>query len=191
MTVSNRRRTAVAGAGAACLALALAACGSSSGSGSPSPSSASTTSPPSAASGGSAGVHTAQSAGLGTIVVDGKGFTLYRFDKDSAEPSASHCTGACATLWPPAPAASAGTAKGIDHKLLGTVTRTDGTKQLTLNGWPLYTYSPDGTPGATNGQGVDGTWWAATPTGGKAAATSSGPSSPSASNSTSGGSYGY
>jgi predicted lipoprotein with Yx(FWY)xxD motif len=193
MTVSTRRRTALAGVLGAAAVLALAACGSSSGSGSSSASSAATsssatggTSAP-ATTAGAAGVHTAQSATLGTIVVDGKGMTLYRFDMDTNKPSASHCSGQCAALWPATPATSASAVKGIDQKLLGSVTGTDGTKQLTLNGWPLYTYAQDSKAGDTSGQGVGGTWWAVTPSGGKAATTSS----PTTSNSTSGGSYGY
>ncbi|MDH6109743.1 putative lipoprotein with Yx(FWY)xxD motif [Kitasatospora sp. MAP12-15] len=122
-------------------------------------------------------------ATLGQIVTDGSGHTLYRFDQDTANPSMSNCTGSCATLWPAATAPSgAVTATGISANLIGTVTRADGTKQLTLNGWPLYRYSHDTAPGDTNGQGVGGIWFAATPTGGKAMAqsTPSAPSMPSA-----------
>jgi predicted lipoprotein with Yx(FWY)xxD motif len=196
MSVSTRRRTAFAGVFGAAAVLALAACGSSSGSGSSAPASASASS--SAAGGAStpsaataAGVHTTRSATLGTIVVDGKGMTLYRFDMDTNKPSASHCTGQCAALWPAAPAASASSAKGVDQKLLGSIDGTGGGKQLTLDGWPLYTYAQDSKAGDTSGQGVGGTWWAVTPSGGKAAATSSATSSPTTSASTSGGSYGY
>jgi predicted lipoprotein with Yx(FWY)xxD motif len=189
MSVSTRRRAAFAGVFGAAAVLALAACGSSSGSGSSSTSSSTPSSTSSSATGGAsaAGVHTTQSATLGTIVVDGKGMTLYRFDMDTNKPSASHCTGQCAALWPAAPATSASSVKGIDQKLLGSITGTDGSKQLTVNGWPLYTYAQDSKAGDTTGQGVGGTWWAVTPAGGKAAATSS----PTTSNSTSGGSYGY
>ncbi|MYS24871.1 Predicted lipoprotein with conserved Yx(FWY)xxD motif, partial [Streptomyces sp. DvalAA-14] len=148
---------------------------------------------------GAAGVHTASDATLGTIVVNGKGFTLYRFDMDTNKPPTSHCTGACATLWPAAPATDASAVKGIDQKLLGSTTGTDGRKQLTLNGWPLYTYAQDSKAGDTNGQGIDGIWWAVTPAGAKAGAASSAGStagSPSTTSSTtgsgsSGGSYGY
>ncbi|MFB7945874.1 hypothetical protein ACFC6L_13240 [Kitasatospora phosalacinea] len=113
---------------------------------------------------------TAHDATLGTLVTDGQGRTLYRFDQDTNSPSASHCTDACATLWPPELAGGSGSAdpKGIDGKLVSTVTRPDGSRQLTLDGWPLYRYAPDTRPGDTKGQGVDGTWFAATPSGGKA-----------------------
>jgi predicted lipoprotein with Yx(FWY)xxD motif len=105
---------------------------------------------------------------LGQIVVSSNGMTLYRFDKDTAKPPTSNCSGACATLWPPATAADTVSLNGVDKSLVGEITRADGTKQLTLNGWPLYTYAGDSKPGDINGQGVGGTWYAVTPTGGKA-----------------------
>lgn len=182
MAFTTRRGTATAAVFAAGLFLAVSACSSSSGSGSSSSSPSSSMSTSAGAS--AAAVHTVKDASLGTIVVNGKGFTLYRFDKDSASPSASHCTGACATLWPAAPATSASSVQGVDHKLIGSVTGTNGAKQLTINGWPVYTYSMDTKAGDTNGQGVMGTWFAVTPTGGKAAGTSG-------SSSSSGGGYGY
>jgi predicted lipoprotein with Yx(FWY)xxD motif len=184
MAFTTRKRTASAGVLAAAGVLALAACGSSSGSGTAASSSSNAAS--GTASAASGAVHTEQNASLGSIVVNGKGFTLYRFDMDSASPSASHCTGACATLWPAAPAAGASSVTGVDQKLVGSVTGTDGHRQLTIAGRPVYTYSMDTRAGQTNGQGVQGTWFAVTPTGGKAAATTgSTPTTPS------GGGYGY
>ena len=92
-------------------------------------------------------------AQLGTVVVDGQGFTLYRFDKDSAKPPTSNCSG-----------------DGVEQEAVGTINRADGTIQLTLNGWPVYRYSGDPQPGATTGQGIgDGQWAAVTPQGEKAA----------------------
>ncbi|MEV7181421.1 hypothetical protein [Kitasatospora sp. NPDC093679] len=128
---------------------------------------------PSAPAGGGTGLQTANSSTLGTIVTDGSGYTLYRFDKDTAKPPVSNCNGDCAKLWPPVMASDNPQLKGIDAKLVSTVTRADGSKQVTLNGWPLYRYTPDTKPGDTKGQGVKGTWWAVTPTGGKAAAAAS------------------
>jgi hypothetical protein len=85
--------------------------------------------------------------------------------------------------------------KGVNQKLLGSITGTDGQKQLTLNGWPLYTYAQDSKAGDTNGQGVGGIWWAVTPAGAKASAASSAGSSsttsPTTNSGSSGGSYGY
>lgn len=115
----------------------------------------------------------AESVKLGKVLTDGSGFTLYRFDKDTAEPPKSSCDGACATAWPPVPAEGAEAATGVDKALLGEVTRTDGTKQLTIGGWPMYRYAKDTKAGDTNGQNVGGTWFASAPDGKKATLASS------------------
>jgi predicted lipoprotein with Yx(FWY)xxD motif len=107
---------------------------------------------------------------LGKVVTDSAGMTLYRFDKDTAEPPKSACDGDCAKAWPPVPADGATAAAGVDKSLLGEVTRTDGTKQLTIAGWPMYRYAKDTKAGDTNGQGVGGTWYASAPDGKKASA---------------------
>jgi predicted lipoprotein with Yx(FWY)xxD motif len=114
---------------------------------------------------------TASSAGnLNPVVVNGSGFVLYRFDKDTAHPSASHCDGACAQLWPPVEVTHGSRifVNGVDKDEVGLVQRDDGNYQVTLHGWPLYRYAKDTNPGDTNGQGVGGTWFGVTPTGGKA-----------------------
>ncbi|MFJ8111293.1 SCO0930 family lipoprotein [Streptomyces sp. NPDC096132] len=115
-----------------------------------------------------------ESAGLGPVVTDGAGFTLYRFDKDTASPPVSNCAGDCATTWPPVPADGVAAPQGIDASLLGSVTRADGGRQLTLAGWPLYRYAQDTGPRQTNGQGVGGTWFAAAPDGKKAGKSATG-----------------
>ncbi|MFI1936281.1 SCO0930 family lipoprotein [Streptomyces purpureus] len=107
---------------------------------------------------------------LGKVVTDSEGYTLYRFDKDSASPPKTTCEGECAKAWPVAAATDVKAAAGMDASLLGEVTRADGSKQLTLAGWPLYRFAKDTKPGDTNGQGVGGTWFAAAPDGKKAAA---------------------
>lgn len=109
----------------------------------------------------------AQDAKYGPIVVDGRGFAVYRFDRDTASPSASNCTGQCLVAWPAVVAAGAVTADGVPAGLLGTVTRADGTKQVTLAGWPLYLYQKDTKPGDTTGQGVNNVWWLVKPDGSK------------------------
>ena len=100
------------------------------------------------------------SAKLGTVVAASNGMTLYTNKNDTA--TASACNNACASIWPPllvtasAPAAPSGL-KGT----LGTVTWSDGTTQVTLNGQPLYLYAGDFKSGDTNGDGIDGIWAAA------------------------------
>ncbi len=103
---------------------------------------------------------------LGTVATDPAGLTLYRFDKDSNKPPASACEGACAQNWLPLTTAGGPVAgAGVDGDLLGTVERADATQQVTLNGWPLYTFVGDRQPGETSGEGVQGTWHAIAPSG--------------------------
>ncbi|MEV7612522.1 SCO0930 family lipoprotein [Streptomyces sp. NPDC089799] len=107
-------------------------------------------------------------AGVGTVVTDSEGASLYRFDKDTAKPPKSACEGDCAKAWPPVPADGAAATTGIEAGLIGSVTRADGTKQLTLGGWPVYRYAKDTAPGEAKGEGVGGTWHALAPDGRKA-----------------------
>ena len=156
-------------------ALTVAACG---GGG------AATAATPKSSSGASATVGVANS-GLGSILVNSNGRTLYLFKADSATKSA--CTGACATAWPPLLAngkATAGTK--LTASKLGTITRPGGTHQVTYNGHPLYLFIKDTKPGQTNGQGVTAfgaAWFALTPSGNQA----SGPASSSGGGGGSGG----
>lgn len=124
--------------------------------------------PQAAPSAGKLALH--QDTELGPVVTDAKGMTLYRFDKDTADPSKSNCSGSCATTWPVVPADGATAPAGIDKSKLGSVTRADGTKQLTIGGWPAYRYAKDTKPGDTKGQGVGGTWNALAADGKKAGA---------------------
>jgi predicted lipoprotein with Yx(FWY)xxD motif len=105
---------------------------------------------------------------LGKVLTDSAGLTLYRFDTDTAEPPKSNCDGDCATTWPPVPADDATAGEGIDAALLGEVTRADGSKQLTIGGWPAYRYAKDVNAGDVNGQGVGGKWYALAADGKKA-----------------------
>ena len=103
---------------------------------------------------------------LETILVDGKGFTLYLFTQDTAD--ASNCTGGCARTWPPLLASqddvqSAG--EGVSSELVGSITRDDGSTQVTYNGHPLYNFSGDRNPGDSRGQGVGGVWFGISPSG--------------------------
>ncbi|MFE4534452.1 SCO0930 family lipoprotein [Streptomyces scopuliridis] len=111
---------------------------------------------------------------LGKVLTDSEGFTLYRFDKDTASPPRSNCEGDCVKAWPVVAAGDAKAAAGTDATLLGEITRADGTRQLTVDGWPMYRYAKDTSPGDANGQGVGGTWFASAPDGKKAAVAGSG-----------------
>ena len=109
-----------------------------------------------------------ENAKLGQVLTDSTGKTLYRFDNDTAEPPKSNCDGECATAWPPVLADGTTAPSGVDKALVGSVTRSDGSKQLTVDGWPLYFYAKDTKPGDALGQGVGGKWYASTPEGKKA-----------------------
>jgi predicted lipoprotein with Yx(FWY)xxD motif len=137
------------------LALSAAACGSSSGASSyGSPKAPVSTDAASSVDPASTAVKIAQS-GLGPIVVDGDGRTLYVFTQDTG--STSTCSGGCATAWPPLDGpATAGS--GVTGEV-GVTTRSDGTQQVTLAGHPLYRYATDAAAGDTTGQAVGGKWY--------------------------------
>ncbi|KOX13653.1 hypothetical protein ADK67_44035 [Saccharothrix sp. NRRL B-16348] len=117
-----------------------------------------------------ADVSTAVVPGLGTVLTDGEGRTLYRFDRDTAKPSTSTCDGGCAEQWPPVLATSGDVrVRGVDQALVATLDRADGTRQVTVAGWPVYRFADDAAPGEAKGQGVGGTWFVAAPDGKKAA----------------------
>ncbi|MER5946386.1 SCO0930 family lipoprotein [Streptomyces sp. NPDC001904] len=112
---------------------------------------------------------------LGKVLTDSAGMTLYRFDKDTAKPPKSNCDEACLKTWPAVPASGAKAATGVDSSLIGSVTAADGTKQLTVAGWPVYRYAMDTAPGDAKGQGVGGVWFAAAPDGKKASPAAAAP----------------
>ena len=101
---------------------------------------------------------------LGKVVVDGKGMTAYFYDPDTANSGVSSCTGQCAAIWPAITSTSATpTVVGIT----GTAGIISSSKQLTINGRPIYTYIYDTAPGTTNGQGVNGIWYVISSSGGE------------------------
>jgi predicted lipoprotein with Yx(FWY)xxD motif len=125
---------------------------------------AAATEPPAAA--GSATVNLGENDTLGSLLVDDKGMTLYLFTKDT--PNTTVCYDKCATAWPPLLTTGAPVAgEGVDASLLGTTTRTDGTVQVTYNGWPLYYYEKDKAPGDVVGQDVGGVWYVVSAAGDK------------------------
>jgi len=118
---------------------------------------------------GTAQISTRTLSGLGTVLVDGQGRTLYVFVPDAHRRVT--CLGACVQLWPPVKlaqgqkAAVSGQAK---RALLGSDPDPEGGRVLTYAGWPLYTYVADSGPGSDNGQGLDtngGLWYVISPTG--------------------------
>jgi predicted lipoprotein with Yx(FWY)xxD motif len=96
---------------------------------------------------------------MGNVVVDSGGWTLYRFDRDGTNPSASNCNGECATQWPPVIVDGDPQVVGIATNLVGTITRADGTKQVTIGGSPVYRFAADGKAGVWKGQAVKNVWW--------------------------------
>ncbi|MCE0767869.1 hypothetical protein LWC35_33960 [Pseudonocardia kujensis] len=113
-----------------------------------------------------------QSGPLGTVVTDAAGHVMHRYDGDSATPPKTTCTEDCAAEWPPVllPDGQQPELMGVDSSKVGTVTREDGSRQVTLAGWPLYRYAgDDGSLTTTAGQGEGGTWFAVAPDGSKAA----------------------
>jgi predicted lipoprotein with Yx(FWY)xxD motif len=90
---------------------------------------------------------------LGRVLVNSKGHTLYLFKKDRN--GKSSCSGNCATFWPPLIAHGKPTAgTGVKASLLGTTRRSNGSRQVTYNKHPLYTYTLDKKAGQTKGEGV-------------------------------------
>jgi predicted lipoprotein with Yx(FWY)xxD motif len=142
------------------VALTVAACGGGGGAATASP----RPSKPKAAPTKTAPVRIANSR-LGRILVDSTGRTLYLFKADVGMKSA--CSGACAVAWPPLTGKpTAG--PGVTASKLGTITRSDGKRQVTYNGHPLYLFALDHKPGDVKGQGVTAfgaAWFAVSPAG--------------------------
>ena len=182
-------RKILGAAGLAAVALALSACASSSSSSSAS--TPATSAPAAGASSPASAAAASNGSTLGMTTINGTavvtnsaGKTLYWFVPDTS--SASKCTGSCATYWPPVtgPVAAGSGVTGT----LSTITRPDGTTQVTYDGHPLYTYVGDKGPGQNKGNGLNlsgGLWYemtvsGSTPAPGATASATSG-----------GGGYGY
>jgi predicted lipoprotein with Yx(FWY)xxD motif len=130
-------------------ALAIAACG---GSSKATAGGGAAVAPPASSSSGTVDV---ASRGLGRILVDSRGRTLYLWQADTG--AKSTCSAACAAAWPPLLTSGSPTAgSGAKGSLLGISTRSDGTPQVTYNGHPLYLFKGDTAAGQTNGQGSTG-----------------------------------
>ncbi len=140
--------------------LLAAACGSAAGS----------TTPATPASGpANATVIESHAGSGGPFLANGSGRAVYLWAADSMNKST--CAGACAGAWPPVTTTGKVTAAdGAKAADLGTITRSDGSKQVTYNGHPLYYFAGDSGPGQTNGQGSDNfgaKWWLVAPAGTK------------------------
>ncbi len=106
--------------------------------------------------------------GLGKIITDGKGLTLYMYAPDHR--GRSRCSGFCAQQWPPLVLPRGVTrpeaGPGVRASLLGTVRRANGELQRTYGGWPLYLWIGDQSPGQATGQADDmGLWYVLSVTG--------------------------
>ena len=119
-----------------------------------------------ASSSGGTVITTAKSSG-GTVLASSSGRAVYLWAKDTGD--MSNCNGACAGAWPPVTTTGTATASGAAKASdIGTITRSDGTKQVTYDGHPLYYFSGDSGPGTASGQGSDAfgaKWWLVAPTG--------------------------
>lgn len=154
-------------------ALLVAACSASTGGGAAATSSAAPPAASPAASsdaksgyGAGDGAGSSQAAGggialastkLGNVLVGPSGMTLYMFMPDTSTSSA--CSGGCATAWPPLTGDMPSLGTGLDKASFGSITRADGTKQVTYYGHPLYYFGGDKAAGDTNGQGLNQKWY--------------------------------
>lgn len=146
------------------LGLLAAACGSSS-----SPSTGTTGSAAASGSGSSVKLSTGNVSGLGQVLVDGSGRTLYVFAPDKAKKVT--CTGSCASVWPPLKVASGqkpAISGGVKASLVSSVPDPSGGSVVTYAGWPLYLYVADPSSGTAHGQALNssgGVWYVMSPSG--------------------------
>lgn len=170
--LTGRASTIRLGVAALAIGVIVAACGTGGATTAPTtavtnppatttPSVASTPAP---STGGSAAIELElEDASVGDYVAGENGLALYIFTPDAAAPGKSVCNGECATNWPPLVVddlADVSAGEGITGEL-GTVTRDDGTTQVTLGGNPLYYFKGDAAAGDTNGQALNNVWWLA------------------------------
>ena len=161
--------------------IVLSGCGSDDDEGGTTASGDASSSAPSSSAAAEDAALTTGDSDLGEIVVDADGMTVYVFDKDVQNSGKSNCSGDCLVAWPPVIAESdAPTADGVTGEV-GTITRDDGTTQVTLDGWPLYYWQDDKAPGDVTGQAVGGVWWVVSPDGTKITTPAAGGSSPASS----------
>ncbi|MGA2969882.1 MAG: hypothetical protein ABSE75_08760 [Acidimicrobiales bacterium] len=146
----------------------------------------------SGASSGSITITVSQNKTWGPTLTLKDGFTVYRLAKDSNDKSV--CTGKCATVWLPvllAPGQKAPIGVGVSG--LGSFSRANGTKQVTLQGIPLYTFTKDKKAGEVSGNVKDGwgQWWSINPKSPQTAPKKSGGSGNTTTTTVGGGGVGY
>src|SRR5437016_4318087 len=188
------RRLLAAGGLAATAALALAACSKPTTTAtipstipSASPSASASAAANAAANADAAiTVATASVPGVGTVLVNGAGRTIYVLTSEAGGKLTCTDDNGCTKVWPdtelPAGKTAAIAGTGVQASLLSTVKSTDGKLYLTYHTFPLYTFTGDTKTGTAAGQGITsfgGTWSAITPAG-LAATTGSAPASPAA-----------
>ena len=111
-----------------------------------------------------------QSSLFKVVVTEGSGRILYRNDRDSTQPPASTCIDTtCTAVWEPLLLGQGEViGLGVEQDKIGSVYRPDGSQQVTLAGWPLYTHAGEGAGQSSTATGADGVWFAIAPTGEKA-----------------------
>jgi predicted lipoprotein with Yx(FWY)xxD motif len=148
-------------------ALAVAACGGTAATASTAPSKTVTAATKTATAATKTATVRVANSRLGRILADSSGRTLYLFKADAG--TTSKCFGACATAWPPLRTGGKPSVRGgARAALVGTTKRSDGARQVTYNGHPLYLFVKDHKPGDVTGQGVTAfgaTWFAVSPVG--------------------------
>ncbi len=165
------KRSLVYACAATVVTLGAAACGGGGyGASSPTPNSgAASGASPGAAANGTGTTISVATSGVGQILVDGSGRTVYLFEADSGKDST--CYSACAQAWPPVTTTSAPqSGSGVSGTLLGTTKRNDGTTEVTYGGHPLYYFIADKKPGDITGQGINqfgAKWYVLAPSGNK------------------------
>jgi predicted lipoprotein with Yx(FWY)xxD motif len=169
-------------------AVTVAACGSSSSGTAGSPSSSA---PAGASSAASATISAKSVPGVGAVLVNGQGQTLYMLTSEKGGKITCTQANGCTQAWPETVltdgATTAKAGGGVQSSLLGTVKDAGGNLEVTYNHWPLYTFSGDSGPGAAKGQGLTsfgGTWYVLNRSGNPVTSRPSAHASP-------GGGYGY
>ena len=101
---------------------------------------------------------TVERTSAGLVLAGSKGLTLYYYTEDKPGSGKSACTGGCATAWPALKAPVRAPAGVKLPGKIGMITRADGTRQVTINGYPIYYYAEDMAPGQAKGNGEEGKW---------------------------------